>query len=58
MIGDDNHDGLRLEEDETILPGGCLIETQLGDVDARIDRQIKIIEEMLTDQLPKPVIDG
>jgi flagellar biosynthesis/type III secretory pathway protein FliH len=58
MIGDDTHDGLRLEEDETILPGGCLIETQLGDVDARIDRQIKIIEEMLTDQLPKPVIDG
>jgi flagellar biosynthesis/type III secretory pathway protein FliH len=49
---------LRLEADETIQPGGCIIETQLGDVDARIDQQIKVLEDLLTTQLPKIAIEG
>ncbi len=57
-MGDDACTDLHLEADEAIQRGGCIIETQLGDVDARIDRQIKIIEELLIDQLPKPVVDG
>jgi flagellar assembly protein FliH len=43
----------RMEADEGVQRGGCVIETKLGDVDARIDTQIKIIEELLVDQLPK-----
>ena len=43
----------RIEADEGVQRGGCVIETKLGDVDARIDTQIKIIEELLLDQLPK-----
>jgi flagellar assembly protein FliH len=43
----------QLEEDETILQGGCIIETKLGNVDARIDRQIEIIEEQLLAHLPE-----
>ena len=49
---------LRLEADELIQRGGCIIETKLGDLDARIDQQIKIIEELLKDQLPKPTSKG
>ena len=32
-------------EDPTIGQGGCVIESTLGDVDARIERQLQIIEE-------------
>lgn len=53
LIGSEINAEFRLEEDESILQGGCLIETKLGDVDARLDQQIKIIEELLIAQLPK-----
>jgi flagellar assembly protein FliH len=55
LLTDDFGAVLRLEADEMIQQGGCIIETKLGDLDARIDQQIKIIEEMLNDQLPKHV---
>ncbi len=41
-------DGLKsiyFDVDETIHPGGCLVETNHGDIDARIDSQFNIIEE-------------
>ena len=50
---DDVSADLRLEADESIRQGGCIIETKLGDVDARIDQQIKVIDALLTEQLPK-----
>jgi len=53
LLADDYGSVLRLEADETIQRGGCMIETKLGDVDARIDQQIKIIEELLSAQLEK-----
>jgi len=40
-------DGIKsilFEVDESIQPGGCLIETNRGDIDARIDSQIKAVE--------------
>ena len=50
---DDDSDMLvDLESDESIGRGGCIIETRLGDVDARIDRQVSIVEAQLLDQLP------
>ena len=48
LAGDDPDAVCRIEPDETIDRGGCLIETQLGDVDARIDQQIQLIEESLS----------
>ena len=51
MASDDPGAAIRIEPDESVQQGGCTIETQLGDVDARIDSQMKIIEEMLSDQL-------
>jgi len=56
--GGDADAQLALEDDETVSRGGCVIEARLGDVDARIDQQIKVIEEQLNDQLPKPIAEG
>ena len=36
---------LSVVEDGTIEPGGCIIETNLGYVDARISTKVKSIEE-------------
>jgi len=54
LLDDDVGAVFRLEADESIQRGGCMVETSLGDVDARIDQQLKIIEDRLTAQLPKP----
>jgi len=40
-------DGIRsilFEEDDSIQPGGCLIETNQGDIDARLESQVRVIE--------------
>lgn len=58
LLTDDFGALLRLEADEIIQRGGCMIETKLGDLDARIDQQIKIIEDLLQDQLPKHSTKG
>ncbi len=44
-------DGIKsliFEADESVQPGGCLIETNQGDIDARIESQIKVIKGSLT----------
>jgi flagellar assembly protein FliH len=51
--GDDPGNDFRFEADEGIQRGGCVIETNRGDIDARIDRQIKVVEALLVEQLPK-----
>jgi flagellar biosynthesis/type III secretory pathway protein FliH len=56
LPADDLGTVFRIEADEGIKRGGCIIETKLGDIDARIDKQIKIIEERLIAQIPKPVV--
>jgi flagellar assembly protein FliH len=33
-------------DDETISPGGCIIETNCGNIDARIEKQLQAIEEV------------
>ncbi|MDD5434189.1 MAG: FliH/SctL family protein [Nitrospira sp.] len=41
-------DGIKsiyFDVDETIHPGGCLVETNHGDIDARIDSQFSVIED-------------
>lgn len=40
-------DGIKsilFEVDESVQPGGCLIETNQGDIDARIESQVRVIE--------------
>ncbi len=58
LNSDDAGATLELEADESIQRGGCVVETRLGDVDARLDQQLRIIEELLDQQLPKPVVEG
>jgi len=41
----DHYEHITFEADECIIGGGCLIETKMGEIDARIDQQFKIIEE-------------
>jgi flagellar assembly protein FliH len=55
-LADDAGTTFRLEADPSIQRGGCIIETKLGDVDARIDEQIRIVKELLTAELPKPAV--
>jgi flagellar assembly protein FliH len=57
-LSDDPDAVMAFEGDEAVGRGGCVIETRLGDIDARIDRQIKIIEDLLLEQLPKPAGQG
>jgi len=43
-------DHIRFEADESIQSGGCLIETDRGDIDARIEKQFQAIEESFQTQ--------
>jgi flagellar assembly protein FliH len=45
--------GFLVEKDETIMSGGCLIETDMGDIDARIDKQLQIVEDVFKSQIDK-----
>jgi flagellar assembly protein FliH len=43
---------VRVEEDDRITRGGCIIETSLGDIDARIQTQLQVIEEKIRELVP------
>jgi flagellar assembly protein FliH len=43
---------VNVEEDSRVEPGGCIIETSFGDIDARIQRQLALIEERIRELLP------
>ncbi len=49
----DNMGSTVFEEDEAILIGGCLIETNSGDIDARIDKQFEAVEEAFKSEFAK-----
>lgn len=42
---------LHFEMDNTISQGGCIIETQFGEVDARLDRQLEELHRIFNDQV-------
>lgn len=44
--------GLTLEEDSRVDPGGCIVETSFGDIDARIATQMNVIEEKIRELMP------
>ncbi|UCF94134.1 MAG: flagellar assembly protein FliH [Desulfobacterales bacterium] len=45
----------RFESEASITRGGCLIETDLGDIDARIEKQLQAVQEALRTELDKAV---
>lgn len=49
-----NADNIRFEGEESIQSGGCLIETDRGDIDARIEKQFQAIEESFQTQFEHP----
>jgi flagellar assembly protein FliH len=49
-----NVDNIRFEAEESIQSGGCLIETDRGDIDARIEKQFQAIEESFQAQFEQP----
>lgn len=49
----DNMESVVFEGDEAILTGGCLIETNSGDIDARIDKQLEAVEEAFESEFAK-----
>ena len=46
-----NPDGLRIEADDSVGIGGCLIETDGGDIDARIESRLQIVGEAFRKKL-------
>lgn len=49
----DNTENITIEEDEAILNGGCVIETDLGEIDARIENQFQTVEEAFRSDVQK-----
>jgi flagellar assembly protein FliH len=43
---------VKIEEDSRVEPGGCVIVTSFGDIDARIQNQLAIIEERIRELTP------
>lgn len=43
---------LTLAEDSSVEPGGCIVETDFGEIDARISSQLNEIESRIRDLLP------
>ncbi len=41
-----------IEEDSRVDPGGCIIETSFGDIDARIQRQLGLLEDRIRELIP------
>ncbi len=46
-------EGVIFEGDESITNGGCFIETNFGDIDARIEKQLHAVEEAFKSELRK-----
>lgn len=43
----EQNESLTIKEDDTIPPGGCVVETEMGTVDARLETQLKGIRKAL-----------
>jgi flagellar assembly protein FliH len=44
--------GVQVAEDSTVDPGGCIIETDFGEIDARISSQLAELENKIRDMTP------
>jgi flagellar assembly protein FliH len=50
----DDVESIRFEAEDSIQSGGCLIETDMGDIDARIEKQLQAIEESFQVEFDQP----
>ena len=50
----DDVESIRFEAEDSIQSGGCLIETDMGDIDARIEKQFQAIEESFQIEFDQP----
>jgi flagellar assembly protein FliH len=50
----ENLDNIHFEEDTSMECGGCYIQTEYGEIDARIEEQIHAIEEALRAEMRNP----
>ena len=46
-------DNISFESEETIPSGGCVIETAMGRIDARLEKQFEVLEEVFQTELQK-----
>lgn len=49
----DSIKNINIEEDETVLKGGCMMETAYDEIDARLEQGFKEIEKAVNDMLKK-----
>ena len=49
----DSFKSLSFEEDASITNGGCIVETGIGDVDARIEKQLAAVKEAFDSEMKK-----
>lgn len=49
----DGMESVAFDADASISPGGCLVETQFGDIDGRIDQQMEWLEEIFLNEINK-----
>ncbi len=52
------NENITLEGEDSIQSGGCIIETNFGNIDARIGRQLKVIEAAFESEFKKIRIKG
>lgn len=50
MVGRDN--AINVTADHTVTAGGCIIETALGTVDARIDTKLELVQKAIQEVMP------
>ena len=55
LIG--NIDNIKIEAEDNIQSGGCIIETNLGEIDARIEQQLQAVEESFRSALEKSITE-
>jgi flagellar assembly protein FliH len=51
-------DKVTFEAEDSISSGGCVIETNLGEIDARIEKQLHVVEEMFHTEIVKSEPEG
>lgn len=54
----DKIDNVTLEAEENIQRGGCILETNLGEIDARIEKQLQAVEESFRTALENSGTEG
>ena len=55
LIHSSSFNRIKIEPDERIERGGCLIETEIGSVDARISTQLNELKKCLEDNIEKKI---